>query len=324
MQGLAKKISLRVREILTLVKKSGILAAVTCIGSSAVEQETLNLLAVGSIPTRCTTKRPLSRGRFVIAEPRFSWYLLIIMENMNTAPVQPSDRDLRKAEQAKRDRAEARKAKLMPMLRLGGIVLAIVVTLGVLVWIGEKQDGGVTQPSPISGEITNVDHTKGSETAQITLIEYADFQCPTCAAYTPVLEQLLATYPEDIRVVYRYFPLQTIHPNATIAAQAAEAAAKQGKFWEMHEKLFDTQADWNRLANPRDTFTDYAEELGLDTEQFKNDMDSKEVKNRVQADYRSGVAAGVSGTPTFYLNGEFLENPRGFDAFKDVIEAKLQ
>ncbi len=244
---------------------------------------------------------------------------------MNTAPNPQQDREAHKAEQAKNDRRRARKEKLMPLLRLFGIAAVIIAVIGGLIWIGETQDGSTPQPSPISGEVTEVDHVKGPETARLTLIEYADFQCPTCAAYAPVLEQLVAAYPEDLRIVYRYFPLQSIHPNATIASQAAEAADMQGKFWEFHDLLFANQDDWSRLANPRDTFAAYAQELGLDVEKFKTDMDDKAAKNRVSADYRSGTMAGVGGTPTFYLNGEALEeNPRGFDAFKAVLDAKLQ
>jgi protein-disulfide isomerase len=246
------------------------------------------------------------------------------MENLNTEQNPQIDRETRKLEQAKQDRRLARKARLMPLLRLGGILLAIIAVIAGLIWIGESQDGSASQPSPISGEISAVDHVKGAETASLTLIEYADFQCPTCKAYTPVLEELLAQYPDSLRIVYRYFPLQSIHPNATIASQAAEAASLQGKFWEMHDMLFERQTDWSRLANPRDVFTTYAEELGLNTDQFRTDMDSKEAKNRVSADYRSGLGAGVQGTPSFFLNGEPLENPRGIEAFQAIIDEQLQ
>lgn len=245
------------------------------------------------------------------------------MENMQTPDNAQMDREAKKAEQAKNDRRRARKEKLMPLLRLAGIAVLIVGAIGGLIWIGEQQDG-TSQPSPLDSTVTEIDHVTGPETATLTLIEYADFQCPTCATYAPLLEQVQAAYANDLRVVYRYFPLQTIHPNATISAQAAEAAGLQGKFWEMHDLLFERQSDWNRLANPHDTFATYAQELGLNVEQFKTDIDSKEVKNRVSADYRSGTAVGVSGTPTFFLNGEPLENPRGFDAFKAVLDAKLQ
>lgn len=246
------------------------------------------------------------------------------MENTNDVQNPQNDREARKAEQAKNDRRRARKEKLMPILRMLGIAAVILGVIAGLIWIGESQDSNTSQPSPISGEVTAVDNVKGPDTAQLTLIEYGDFQCPTCKAYAPVVTELLAQYPDDLRVVYRHFPLQSIHANATISSQAAEAAGAQGKFWEMHDLLFERQSDWSRLANPRDVFATYAEELGLNVEQFRTDMDSKETKARVNADVRSGLGAGIQGTPTFYLNGEPLENPRGLEAFQAVIEEKLQ
>jgi protein-disulfide isomerase len=231
-------------------------------------------------------------------------------------------REARRAEQSRKDRQRAQREKLMPLLRLAGIGLAVIAVIGGLIWLGESQDGA-DQPLPIDGQVSEADHVQGPADAKLTLIEYADFQCPTCAAYAPVLEQLLAEYPDDLRLVYRYFPLKTIHPNATIASQAAEAAHLQGKFWEMHDILFNRQSEWSRLSSPRKTFIDYAEELGLDTARFETDMNSKAVKDRVDADFENATAAGLSGTPTFYLNGVALENPRGLEGFQEVLDAKL-
>lgn len=248
------------------------------------------------------------------------------MENLS--PVQTetqSDkqaREARKLEQSQTDKRRAQKEKLMPLLRLAGIGLAVVAVIAGLIWIGEKQDGA-NQPLPIDGQVSAADHIQGPDTAQLTLIEYADFQCPTCAAYAPVLERLTAEYPDDLRVVYRYFPLNSIHPNAALAAQAAEAAHLQGKFWDMHDILFGRQDEWSRLANPKQTFVDYAAELELDAVQFETDLTSKTVKDRVNADLDSALAANLSGTPTFYLNGTALDNPRGYDGFKELIDAKL-
>ncbi len=234
-----------------------------------------------------------------------------------------SNRADRKIEQARHDQNQARSAKLGALMRLVGIIVVIVGIIGGLIWIGENQDSKTTQPSPMRGAVSLVDHTLGPEMASLTLVEYSDFQCPSCAAFAPVIEQLINEYPTTLRFVYRHFPLQSIHPNANLAAQAAEAADMQGQFWAMHEILFDRQTDWSRLANPHDLFTSYASELGLKVEQFKIDIDSPSVRNRVSADYRSGLQAGVNSTPTFYLNGEPLENPRGLEAFKAVLDAKL-
>jgi protein-disulfide isomerase len=248
------------------------------------------------------------------------------MENpspvVNESQTDKQAREARRAEQSRQDRRRAQKEKLMPVLRLAGIGLAVVAVIGALIWFGETQDGA-DQPLPIDGQVSEADHTQGPDNAQLTLIEYADFQCPTCAAYAPVLEQLVAEYPDDLQLVYRYFPLKTIHPNATIASQAAEAAGLQGKFWEMHDILFNRQGEWSRLSSPRRTFIDYAEELGLDATRFESDMNSKGVKDRVDADFQSATAAGLSGTPTFYLNGVALDNPRGYEGFKEVLDAQL-
>jgi formate-nitrite transporter family protein len=246
------------------------------------------------------------------------------MDNLSPSPESPVNREEKKQKQAERDRREARRRKLTPLLRFAGIGLIIIGVIGGLVWIGEMQDTDTAQPSPISGEVTSIDHIKGPENARVTVIEYADFQCPTCAAYAPVIEQLHDDYPDDLKVVYRYFPLQTIHPNATLAAQAAQAASLQGKFWEYHDLLFSRQSDWSDDNKAKEKFLSYAQELGLNVDQFTTDLDSKETKNRVNADYRSGLSAGVQGTPTFFLNGQPLENPRGYEAFKKAIDDKLQ
>lgn len=246
------------------------------------------------------------------------------MDNLSPTPEPSVNREEKKQKQANNDRRAARRQKLLPLMRLGGIGIIIIAVIGGLVWVGEMQDKSVAQPSPISGDVTAVDHTMGPETAAVTVIEYADFQCPTCATYAPVLEQLQRDYSDNLKIVYRYFPLQTIHPNATLSAQAAEAAGIQGKFWEYHDLLFSRQSDWSNEKNPTEKFTNYAQELGLNLDQFKTDLDSKDTKNRVNADYRSGLSAGVQGTPSFFMNGAPMENPRGYEAFKAAIDAELQ
>lgn len=159
-------------------------------------------------------------------------------------------------------------------------------------------------------DVSETDHVRGSATAPVTIIEYSDFQCPACAAFEPLVAQVSATYGDQLRVVYRHFPLYTLHKNAGAAAQAAEAAALQGKFWEMHDILFDRQNDWSELASTTDMFAAYAGLIGLDVEQFKTDLASDAVRDRVKVDVSSGNAAGISATPTFYLNGKVLEFPK--------------
>jgi protein-disulfide isomerase len=124
-------------------------------------------------------------------------------------------------------------------------------------------------------------------------------------------------------LINRNFPLNQIHPNAYEAALAAEAAGKQGKFWDMHDLLFANQQSWARLGSPLDTFRSYAQQLELNMEQFEADYRSDEVRDKVAADQASGYAAGIDSTPTFYINGAPLANPRGLEGFITAIDAAL-
>jgi protein-disulfide isomerase len=130
-------------------------------------------------------------------------------------------------------------------------------------------------------------------------------------------------FPEDLNIVYRHFPLIEVHKNALPAAKAAEAAAKQGKFWEMHNLLFEKQEEWGQDSNALDKFISYAEGLGLDVELFKSDFDSKEVQDRIAADMASGDSLRVNATPTFFLNGNKV-SPRSYDEFKNLVEREIE
>lgn len=159
--------------------------------------------------------------------------------------------------------------------------------------------------------ISEIDHTRGGASAPVTLIEYSDFQCPACSAFEPVINNVLAVYGDNVQFAYRHFPLYTIHANAEKAAHASEAAAMQGKFWEMHDLLLDRQADWENLADTTSMFIAYANLLELDAEQFTLDLTSDAVRDRVKTDVNSGNAAGINSTPTFYLNGTVISFPKG-------------
>lgn len=152
------------------------------------------------------------------------------------------------------------------------------------------------------------DHILNDNKTDIILVEYGDFQCPGCAAAHPNVKDLLAEYSNKISFVFRHFPLTSIHPNARAAAAAAEAAGLQGKFFAMHDLLYENQTDWqNADAAQRTTlFTSYAESLGLDLEKFKNDLSSADINQKISFDQEIGKRLGVNSTPTFYLNGEKL------------------
>ena len=175
-----------------------------------------------------------------------------------------------------------------------------------------------------STTITGQEWYKGNPEAQITLIEYSDFQCPACATYYPMLQRLVEEMGDQIKFIYRHFPLSSIHPQADLAAQASEAAGVQGYFWEMHDLLFEKQSEWSGQKNAKDIFIGYARELGLDIELFSADIDSRAVKKIVSDDKISGNQAFVSGTPTLFLNGEKINNPRSYDQLRQLIQNELE
>ncbi len=172
-------------------------------------------------------------------------------------------------------------------------------------------------------QVTKEDPTTGNPNAKVTLVEYADFQCPACAAYHPLVKQLLADYKNKIYFVYRYFPLTQVHQNAMISAQAAFAAGLANKFWEMHDMLFETQNSWANSQKARETFIDYAKKLNLDIDKFTKDIDSTEAKNFITDTSNKGTAIGINSTPTFFINGSKIQNPQTYNDFKSLIENEI-
>ncbi len=176
---------------------------------------------------------------------------------------------------------------------------------------------GGSLPLAVSSE----DNYKGAENGKAVLVEYSDFQCPGCAGVYPVIKQLVNEFPNDLKFVYRHYPLRQMHNNAVSAAQASEAAGKQGKFWEMHDMIFNTQSTWENDPAPEILFEKLAESLGLDLDQFESDFSSEGVRDKVQRDEDS--ASSLSGTPTFFLNGKQITNPGSYDGFKALIEEAI-
>ncbi len=211
---------------------------------------------------------------------------------------------------------------------IGGLVLLIVLLAqfgsGGATLPGPSNGGGIIEGNVLSVDVSEDEHSKGTAGAGITLVEYSDFQCPACASTYPIVHRLADAYGEEIQIVYRHYPLRQIHPNAQLAAQASEAAAAQGKFWDMHDSLFNTQAQWSNERNPKDFFIELAESLSLDIEKFEEDLTSSQVKNAVNEDYSSGSRSGVQGTPTFYINGERLQNPGSYAGFERIIEELIE
>ncbi|RYD74242.1 MAG: DsbA family protein [Sphingobacteriales bacterium] len=152
--------------------------------------------------------------------------------------------------------------------------------------------------STLKPSLSDKDHIQASESATVEIVEFGDYECPYCGDAYPIVKEIQETFGDQISFAFRNFPLQEAHPFAFPAALAAEAAAVQGKFWEMHDALYDNQ---HRLAE--DIFTELAETIGLDLEKFEKDSQSEEIKQKVDSDFESGVRSGVNGTPSFYVDG---------------------
>ncbi len=158
---------------------------------------------------------------------------------------------------------------------------------------------------------------KGSPDAKLAIVEFSDFQCPFCSRVAPTLEQIEREYGDRVRIVFKHLPLR-IHPKAPAAHAAAEAAHRQGKFWEMHDLIFADQ----RSMSPA-KYEEYAEQLGLDMDRFRKDVASAEIKQRIDRDMSEAASLGVTGTPAFFVNGRFLSGAQPFPTFKSLIDEEL-
>ncbi len=201
------------------------------------------------------------------------------------------------------------------------IIIAGVVILMFGAFLFFREDASAPSQPRSNGdplEVTSQDHIRGAEEAAVTIIEYGDFQCPHCARAESTLETILDDFSGDVRLVYRHFPIASIHPHARDAARASEAAAQQDDFWAMHDLLFARQQQWSNDPNARETFATYAEQLGLDMEQYRSDFEN--TGDKVDSDLRIAQDLGVQSTPTFFVNGEQVEST---DVLRQRIEAEL-
>jgi len=187
---------------------------------------------------------------------------------------------------------------------------------------------GALTPGPVAARVAMVapgTHLRGRSDAPVLLEEYADFQCPPCGFVHPILKRLEGEYATQLRVAFHHFPIRNIHKHAGEAARAAEAAGLQGKFWQMHDLLFEKQNEWKDVPTARPLFLTYARTLGLNLEKFTQDIDSTAMSNRVMNDENSGSARGVTGTPAMFLNGRELafEEITNYNTLRALIEREI-
>jgi len=202
--------------------------------------------------------------------------------------------------------------KFRPFLIIATVLAVAVIGVFLLWRSGQNAESSTTNPTPQSG--TEPQH-KPPAGVVVTLEEFGDYQCPPCGALHPTLKQLKQEFGSNLNFIFRNLPLTSIHKNALLAAQAAEAARVQDHFWEMHDLLYENQDLWKDDINPRSIFLKFAADLGLDTARFTRDMDDKQVKLRIEADQAAAVELGINGTPTLLIDGRQLRtevtNPEG-------------
>ncbi len=202
-----------------------------------------------------------------------------------------------------------------------GVFVLIFAGLGFLI---VRNNRIATTPVSKDQLITTTSHNRGNPEAKVNLVEWGDYQCPACAAAFPIVEQLLAVYKDNPQVnfVFRNFPLPQ-HQFAPIAAEAAEAAGAQGKYWEMYELLYKNQDTWVNSTDPLSIFVGYAATLKLDVNRFKTEVQQNKYNKVITDDQQQGLSLSINSTPTFFLNGTRLVGIQSFDDFKARVDAEL-
>ncbi len=214
-------------------------------------------------------------------------------------------------------------------------VVICVTILGGLIYlsrqdkvqVGEVKTNKIVKATAASGNIG--DHVFGSSEGKVLLIEYGDFQCPACGSAHPILKEISQEYKDDLTFIFRNNPITQIHPNAKVAAAAAEAAGLQGKYWEMHDILYEQQTTWSNASidDRQAFFIDMAKEVAVpDIDKFKKDLSSSKVSSKINFDLALGRKDNVSATPTIFFNGKHLESDVWTDLtkFKALVEDAIK
>ncbi|MFN2492814.1 MAG: thioredoxin domain-containing protein [Pyrinomonadaceae bacterium] len=205
------------------------------------------------------------------------------------------------------------------------LIIAIVLAVAIIGAIRLAR-WNRTRQAAIPTTSTPGPEAEESKLPVVTLEEFGDYQCPPCGALHPTLKKLKQEFGPNLNFVFRNLPLSSIHKNALAAAQAAEAARVQDKFWEMHDRLYETQDLWKDDVNPRSIFVKFASELGLDKARFIRDLDAEQVKLRIEVDADAAAKLGINGTPTILIDGRRLRDevttPEGIRKGIEVMMAR--
>jgi protein-disulfide isomerase len=198
----------------------------------------------------------------------------------------------------------------------------LVVIVGGMIALFTLGGGGSVKPEVADSSKLVRENSHKQGTGSVQMVEFGDYQCPSCGAAFPIIQRLQTEYAGKLQLVFRHFPLTQLHKNAMAAAFAAEAAGSQGKYFEMHEKLYSNQDKWSELPDPTESFVGYAREIGLDVEKFTNDLKNQTGKSAIEADQKDGTDLQIQGTPTIYING-VKQEAFDYDTLKKSIDSAL-
>lgn len=231
--------------------------------------------------------------------------------------------ELKRIEKIEAEKQFKKQSMIKNLVIWGGIVALIVLSVFALVKL--NSGSSVLSSTQVNLQpVTSKDIILGNKNAKVVIIEYSDFECPACAVANTLVKPVINEYKDKVLFAYRFYPLRTNHKNAVISAQAAYAAGKQDKFWEMHDMLFENQIDWSGKDNAREIFISYAEKFNLNIDKFKKDMDSDEAQKVISENEESGNKIGLYQTPTFLINGRMIQNPQSGEEFKQYIINELK
>jgi protein-disulfide isomerase len=205
------------------------------------------------------------------------------------------------------------------------IILAVAVAAGAAVFLSrqpEKSEAADATPLKMDLKVVG-GHFRGPENAEVTLVEFGDYQCPSCGAYHPFVKDILNRYPTKVRLEFHHFPLISIHPNSMAASKAAEAAGQQGHYWEMHDALFEYQSQWSERPDPKPVFAALANRIGINGTILLQDMENPALQQRILKDVEQGDKATIQAVPTFFIKGQQIHLKATTEDFVQVIEANL-
>ena len=212
-------------------------------------------------------------------------------------------------------------------------VIAVVLFFAIRAIIDPNNDSKPSDTaSPTATPLSDQDKAQfkvgqsvGSDKAKVVLTEFGDFQCPACKQFETTVEELRAAYPDDLQFIWKHFPLDPQpHKNARVASYASEAAGNQGKFWPMHDKLYEKQDEWAEVNDPKSKFVEYAKGLNLDVDKFKRDLDGEAGKSNIDRDLDLAKKIKLGGTPSFFINGNAYDTKLGQADLKTQVEAAIK